>query len=77
MAQVEKKQTAAEALIYGPLLDPDAEHPWPTGAHLIPADRDWAGDAVVRAVDMGHQVVLFFPDGRQILLTPSTLNDEK
>ena len=54
-----------------PKPDGTVDHPWPNGAHLIAADEDWAGRAVVRAARAGDPAVLFFPDGEEVLLTPT------
>jgi hypothetical protein len=75
MAEVERrKRTRAQEIISERLRardDGTVDHPWPNGAHLIAADEDWAGSAVLRAARAGDPAVLFFPDGEEIVLTPS------
>ena len=34
-----------------PRADGTVDHPWPNGAHLIAADEEWAGRAVLRAAN--------------------------
>jgi hypothetical protein len=79
MAELNKiKRTRAQEIITERLMagaDGTVDHPWPSGAHLIAADEEWAGDAVLRAATMGDPVVLFFPDGEEVLLTPSDPRD--
>jgi hypothetical protein len=68
------KRTRSQEIIserLAPKPDGTVNHPWPNGAHLIAADEHWAGRAVVRAARAGDPAVLFFPDGEEVLLTPT------
>ena len=75
MAEVKKaKRTRSQEIIserLAPQSDGAVVHPWPSGAHLVPADEEWAGRVVLRAARSGDPAVLFFPDGEEVLLTPS------
>lgn len=78
MAQLEKEGLSpVQERIFDrlePRADGTLDHPWPNGSHLIPADREWAGRELVRAAEAGEPAVLFFPDGREVLLTPTSLS---
>lgn len=74
MAQVKRRRSRSQEIIserLAPRPDGTVDHPWPNGAHLIAADEEWAGRAVLRAARSGQPAVLFFPDGEEVLLTPS------
>jgi hypothetical protein len=75
MAEVKRaKRTRSQKIIserLGPKPDGTVDHPWPNGAHLIAADEEWAGRAVLSAAKAGEPAVLFFPDGEEVLLTPT------
>jgi hypothetical protein len=75
MAEVEKRKRSAQDLIGQRLRVPEdgspIDHPWPNGAALIPADEEWTGRVVLRGAREGRTMVLFFPDGEEIVLTPS------
>jgi hypothetical protein len=74
MAQV-GKPTRAQQLISERLRVPEdgrpIDHPWPNGAQLVPSDEEWSGRVVLEAVREGRTVVLFYPDGEEVVLTPS------
>jgi len=74
MAEVKKRRSRSQEIIserLAPKPDGTVDHPWPSGAHLIAADEEWAGREVLRAAREGDLVVLFFPDGEEVVLTPS------
>lgn len=76
MAEVEKHQRRrAQDLIFERTRAPEdgspMVHPWPNGATLVPADEEWTGRVLLRAAREGDTVVLFFPDGEEVVLTPS------
>ena len=76
MAEVTKrKRTRAQEIISERVRVPEdgspIDHPWPNGAQLIPADEEWTGRVVLDGAREGRTMVLFFPDGEEVVLTPS------
>jgi hypothetical protein len=76
MAEVEKrKRSRAQDIIFERMQVPEdgspMDHPWPNDAELIPADEEWTGRVVLRGAREGRTMVLFFPDGEEVVLTPS------
>jgi hypothetical protein len=79
MAGVTKRQRTAGDIIFDRMRVPEdgspVRHPWPSGAHLIPSDEEWTGQALIEAARERKTIVLFFPDGEEVILTPSTPDD--
>jgi hypothetical protein len=75
MAQVEnRKRTPGEqvmdARIAAEMKEP-IDWPYPSPATLVAVDTDFAMSSIERAAREGHAIVLFFPDGEEVVLTPS------
>ena len=77
MAEVKKQGKARDIITERMMIPADGRprHPWPTGAHLIPADEEWTGRVLIDAARGGKPIVLFYPDGEEVVLTPSTPSD--
>jgi hypothetical protein len=45
--------------------------PYPSAATLIATDTHFALHSLTEAAREGNSIVLFFPDGEEVLLTPS------
>jgi hypothetical protein len=62
-------RVAANKVLAG-IDHPEIEGRYPNRAHLIAADDPRHGQMTTRALFAGDPVVLVYPDGREILLTP-------
>src|SRR4051794_1659402 len=60
---------AVEKVVAG-IDDPEVEARYPDRTHFIPADNPRHGEMATRALFSGDPVVLVYPDGRELLLTP-------
>jgi hypothetical protein len=80
MAQVKKsKFTRAQEILNERTRVPEngtaVDWPYPSPATLVATDTDFAMQSIEQAARNGHAIVLFFPDGEEILLTPSKPQD--
>ena len=76
MAEVKKgKWTRGEELLFERCRLPEdgspIDWPYPSPATLIAADTEDAIDSIQRAAEKGDAIGLFYPNGDEVLLTPS------
>jgi len=76
MAQVKRsKLTRAQEILNERTQVPEngtpVDWPYPSPATLVATDTDFAMSSIGQAAHAGQAIVLFFPDGEEILLTPS------
>ena len=75
MAEVNKTNLtpAQERLEQRTLVPEDGspiDWPYPSPATLVPTDTDFAMESIKEAAAEGHAIVLFYPNGDEVLLTP-------
>ena len=75
MAEVNNRQLTPGEEVRRARLDAELtepiDWPYPNDAVMVAADTDFAMNAMRRAARNGKPIVLFFPDGEEVVLTPS------
>jgi hypothetical protein len=75
MAEVKKRKWTRGEEVMHARLDAETtepiEWPYPSPAKMVAADTDFAMASLAGAARQGRTVVLFFPDGDEVVLTPS------
>ena len=73
-----RERTKAESVMDARLAEVMTEPivwPYPNKVHLIAMDTPWAQKSITDAAARGKSMVLFFPDGDEVVVTPSRPSD--